>query len=321
MHCCSKPAIPKTSRLGTFFFAHQRKGDCVSVPESAEHLYCKHLIAQAAMTAGWTVSTEFPGSTPAGDKWEADVYCTKGIAKIALEIQMSPQDRFETQRRQDRYEASGVRCAWFFGPKGLSGASENYFSQKTPAFVLKEIEIGQEPLVASQGAPLGEFVRALLSKRVIWHTETEAVTHLIVYVEDVCHRCKRSVKQIYEHAVEGYEDFLDRAYTPATLSTALEGIAESFSNGELLALGLNKIGRIQHIKGKPARWPYLNICRHCGAHQSNFFLSKRILEAMKAVPGQPLDPFSEPLSQGPFGVEKLPRIHKGKSYWKLLREE
>lgn len=262
MPCCGKPAIPKTSRLGTYFFAHQQKGDCISVPESAEHLYCKNLAAQAALEAGWHVTTEFSGSTPAGDKWEADIYCTKGTAKIALEIQLSPQDRFETQRRQDRYEASGVRCAWIFGPKGLSGVSENYFTQNTPAFVLKEIEVGKTPQVSGHDAPLDEFVRALLSKRVIWHTETKTVTHLILYIQDTCHRCNRPVNQIYERAIEGDEDFLPRAYTPATISNALQDIATSFSNEELLAMDLNKIGKIQQNKDQAARWPYLNICRH-----------------------------------------------------------
>lgn len=49
-------------------------------------------------------------------------------------------------------------------PKGLSGVSENYFTQNTPAFVLKEIEVGKTPQVSGHDAPLDEFVRALLSK-------------------------------------------------------------------------------------------------------------------------------------------------------------
>ena len=37
MPCCEADAIPKTSRRGTAFFAHARKGDCTTAPESDEH--------------------------------------------------------------------------------------------------------------------------------------------------------------------------------------------------------------------------------------------------------------------------------------------
>lgn len=318
MHCCGAPAIPKTSPLGLFFFAHQSAGEKECAPESPEHLYCKHLVAQAAVQAGWEVTTEFAGQTPDGDEWVADVYCTKGAAKIALEVQLSPQDRHETQRRQDRYERSGVRCAWIFGPRGLSGVPEGYYTNKTPVFVLQHIQIGTEPFVATIGAPLGEFVQALLSKRVVWHTETETVASLILYIEDNCHSCKRPVRQIYGHVAEGYEDFQPAAYTPATLSDLLQGVTKEFSADTLRELGLNRIGMIDKIKGQKARWPYLNICCHCGASQSNFFLSKRIVEAMKAAPDDPEDPFRLAQSDGPFGEAKVPQVITGRSFWKLI---
>lgn len=321
MACCGEPAVPKTSSLGTFFFAHQQKGECDSAPESAEHLYCKQLVAQAAMHAGWEVTTEFPGATPDGDQWQADVYCTRGSAKVALEIQLSPQNLYETQRRQDRYEKSGVRCAWLFGPKGLSGISERAFTSKTPAFVLKDIEIGKEPEVASLAVPLGEFVKALLSKRIVWHTETESITGLILYIEDTCHHCRRAVKQIYGHVVEGYEDFQPRAYTPATLSDIQEGIARAFTRETLLQLGLNPIGKVTKIKGQPARWPYLNICRHCGASQNNFYLSKRLVQAMKAPATDPDAPFRLTPFGGPFGEARVPQVLQGRAYWKYLPKE
>ncbi|MBX9902394.1 MAG: hypothetical protein K2Y28_16585, partial [Burkholderiaceae bacterium] len=57
MPCCGNMAIPKTSSLGTHFFAHNRRGNCTSAPESPEHLRCKQLIAEAALATGWTVVT------------------------------------------------------------------------------------------------------------------------------------------------------------------------------------------------------------------------------------------------------------------------
>lgn len=84
--CCGVAAIPKTSTLGNFFFAHARKGECTTAPESAEHIYCKNLIAKAAQSAGWLVTTERSGESSAGEAWIADVFCEKGKAKVALEV-------------------------------------------------------------------------------------------------------------------------------------------------------------------------------------------------------------------------------------------
>ncbi len=117
MPCCGVAAVPKTSTRGTYFFAHARRGECITADESPEHLYCKSLIAKAALEAGWTVTTERLGVSPDGEKWVADVFCEKGMAKLALEVQMSPQTDEETLRRQRRYKASGVRGAWFFGAR------------------------------------------------------------------------------------------------------------------------------------------------------------------------------------------------------------
>ena len=47
MPCCDNKAIPKTSNLGTQFFAHSRRGGCTSKPESKEHLLAKTIIAKA----------------------------------------------------------------------------------------------------------------------------------------------------------------------------------------------------------------------------------------------------------------------------------
>ena len=132
--CCGSSAVPKTSFLGNNFFAHSRKGECTTAPESAEHLYCKRLIAQAAQSAGWTVTTERPGASPTGEEWVADVFCEKGKAQIAFEVQMSPQTHEETIRRQLRYKASKVRGAWFYASNIRPGTV--VFDKDTPAFVL-----------------------------------------------------------------------------------------------------------------------------------------------------------------------------------------
>ncbi|MBF4069172.1 hypothetical protein ISJ33_23825 [Burkholderia pseudomallei] len=112
MPCCGRAAIPKTSKRGNYFFAHAVRGDCTSAPESQDHIFLKSLIAKAAKSAGWTVVTEWSGTAPNGERWIADVFCQKGSAKVAIEVQLSYQTVEELRRRTSNYRASGVRVAW-----------------------------------------------------------------------------------------------------------------------------------------------------------------------------------------------------------------
>ena len=115
MPCCGNQAILKTSKLGTQFFAHKVKpkdSNCSTGGESAEHIHIKYLVMKELDRNGWAVEVEKRGATPNGEEWIADIYAEKGKAKIAIEVQWSPQAFIETKRRQEKYARSGVRCAW-----------------------------------------------------------------------------------------------------------------------------------------------------------------------------------------------------------------
>lgn len=115
MACCGNQAILKTSKLGTQFFAHKVKpkdSNCSTGGETAEHMHIKYLVSKILFECGWTVKVEKKGNTPSGEEWIADIYAEKGKAKIAIEVQWSPQTFIETRRRQEKYAQSGVRCAW-----------------------------------------------------------------------------------------------------------------------------------------------------------------------------------------------------------------
>lgn len=129
--CCDREVIPKTSKLGTQFFAHARLGDCETASETNEHLLAKFLVAKAAKLAGWEVESEAEGRTPNGDIWIADVLATKGKAKIAIEIQWSNQSIEETKLRQARYTESGVRGLWLLRYPNL------VVEKTTPTFSLR----------------------------------------------------------------------------------------------------------------------------------------------------------------------------------------
>lgn len=116
MSCCGRDATLKTSRLGTQFFAHKpdknKVAECGGASESPEHTHLKYIVSRELYLQGWCVEIEKRGISEDGEAWIADIYAEKGRAKIAIEVQWSPQSYAETKRRHGLYERSGVRCAW-----------------------------------------------------------------------------------------------------------------------------------------------------------------------------------------------------------------
>jgi hypothetical protein len=326
--CCGVAAVPKTSTLGNHFFAHARRGECTTAPESAEHLYCKQLVAQAAQSAGWAVTTERPGVSPEGEEWVADVFCEKGSAKVALEIQMSPQTDEDAVRRQLRYKASGVRGAWFYGAKARKGTV--LFNKDTPAFGLDPVEVGKVPTVRRFETPLTDFVVAMLEKRLVWTIPELCRPLQIEYLPDTCWACHKDVKQVFGH-FEGYAEtqeerhgWHERAFTVARLSQDLEAILGLASNEELHALGLNPIGRQNVINGKPTNWPYCNLCAHCRAPQNNFHLGEKVRADLYGPDSRAQGDGADAGERGPENSEEarnafatIPRVVLGEGFWEL----
>ena len=119
MPCCKMQAILKTSKLGTQFFAHKARGDCLWSPETEEHLQLKALALRTARSLGWEAQTEFSGTAPDGEGWIADVLAQRGRERIAVEVQWSGQADEETLRRQRRYTQSGVKGIWLLRQPGF----------------------------------------------------------------------------------------------------------------------------------------------------------------------------------------------------------
>lgn len=341
MPCCSVPAVPKTSSRGNYFFAHARRGECTTADESPEHLYCKSIIAKAALDAGWAVTTERPGVSPAGEEWVADVFCEKGTAQLALEVQMSPQSDEETIRRQTRYKASGVRGAWFFGTRARQGTIA--FDKETPAFSLQPVVVGELPTLVRFAASLPEFVKGMLQKRLTWTIPRYSRPHYVEFIMDICWACKKPVRQVFDHlhgqhVPDGEALTLDiihegrwhePAYTVAGLSKLIESTKAVITNEELAAQGLNLIGRQDVINGKPTRFPYCNLCLHCRVPQNNFYLSKKIYANLQGqasgADDWPLDGPLEgevPASDAPqvFGLALIPKEIEGSGLW-VLQEQ
>jgi Competence protein CoiA-like family len=281
MPCCGSPAIPKTSLLGNFFFAHTKKGECTSESESAEHLYIKNLIAKAASNLGWRVTTEKPGQSPSGDSWIADVLCEKANVQIALEVQLSYQTQEVTLARQKRYAESGVRCLWLLSSDTFN---RTYLkaSKETPHFFLSKIAIGKEPAIIEFDVSVVEFIRGALTGKLSWKEqapESSLIEYNIEFFHDTCWQCLQPIKQIYGYSIDVYGD---RAKTIPNASAILEAIHHFAPNKTLELAGLNSIVRIDTIKGKNTNYPFCNVCIHCKAPQNNFDLMRKLSEHLEA---------------------------------------
>lgn len=272
MPCCESIAIPKTSKLGNYFFSHSRRDNCTSAPESPEHIFLKTLISKAATKAGWSVVTEWPETTPEGEKWVADVLCTNGRARIALEVQLSYQTVQELRARQLVYASSGVRAAWFASSQKFK---QGYLtpSKEIPFFCLAPFEIGDEPKMQGFDLLVSEFVIGLLSKKLSW--KTDPCIYEIHFLHDNCWKCGRAVKQVFGWNIDVYGD---SAKTVPNMSTVLSKFDEFISNEELSALGLNVVGNFEKLRGNAPGFPYCNQCIHCGAPQNNHYVMKKIEE-------------------------------------------
>lgn len=283
MACCGMPAIPKTSSLGTFFFSHARRGECISAPETKEHLLAKTIIAKAAISAGWKVTTEYKGHTPDGTTWIADVMAERGTARVAFEVQWSPQTVEETVLRQNIYNCSNVRGLWLF-------KQGNFISSKdVPAFRL----VPRNPLDGftvklkkegsffdyrddwcwSQEVDLAEFIKGSLTKRLSW--ALTAGIRLPVTFEGVpiqCWKCKKTTTTLLNITFH-----LDRIYPGReSISVQIYDFEEDLPTFQaLLPKELythHHVGVIKRRYSKTINGQYIsNGCVHCDALQGQFF--------------------------------------------------
>ena len=271
MHCCGAKAIQKRSKLGTFFFAHSRRGECTSLPESPEHLFLKNLIATIALQNNWEVVTEQAGTTPDGEAWIADAFCTRGSAKLAFEVQWSAQTNEEFERRQRKYAASGVRAAWLYR---VRSNKEYYFKDlpygfEIPVFALKVDSEGNMHIPQFE-VGVKDFVKGMLQNQLRWSPRPGKLVAKVIPHFENCWKCRRrtgmvmSIDVFDSAGIEvGCRSFRERGVP--------ELLALHISNRELARKG---IGAIKRRRSKTQKQTYLsNGCIHCDALQGNHFIS------------------------------------------------
>ncbi len=207
--CCSVPAVPKNSPKGLQFFAHKARGECISGPETMQHVLGKMVIAKAAQQSGWSAMTERGGLCADGRRWIADVFCSKGKAKVAFEVQWSPQTAEVTRERHSLYTSSGVRAAWLFQrlpdefryprDKGIP-AFQMSFDKETNAFEVYNWWI--ESSVDYRGkdgrkqkVSLEHFTREALSGGLEWRdVSNKTIPTEIIYCRAKCTECRTDIE-------------------------------------------------------------------------------------------------------------------------------
>jgi len=298
MQCCGNKAILKKSKLGTLFFSHYRKGDCVSEAESAEHLYTKNLICLVALRNGWKVVTENQGKTPDGEKWIADVYCEKGKAKLAFEVQWSHQSGDEFLRRQKKYIESGVRAAWLFKLKGNKEYSidDIPYQFDTPVFGMKMKPKGVENLFIPQfDVTIEEFLEGMLQGSLEWSPrEGQRLIAEVIPHYQKCWRCKKETGVILGVSVKN-DKYKEVSFEKFSDEGAPEFILNN-STSELLSK--NKIGTIKKRYSRTRKESYLsNGCFHCDAIMGNFFIFTSLVAYCGKLP-DPIHKFEYTFGSG-----------------------
>ncbi|NOS98923.1 MAG: hypothetical protein HOP25_10690 [Methylotenera sp.] len=289
MQCCYANVVLKTSKLGTKFFAHSKRGECTSAPETAEHLLAKQHIIEAIQSVGWEAMPEQRGKTPDGEDWIADVLALRNNNKVAFEVQWSPQTIEETERRQSKYNESSVRGLWFFR------RSELPVSKNLPAFGLKFDERSHSfnvlfPDVCfyptqqkgnlkvsffERMIPLKQFISGALSRKLEFAPSLNKSLRVNVYSAPcVCSSCGKEINVITSISfnasilLKNHPDFC----IPILAFDNPEGL---FILGKILPtekLTNNKIAIVKHRDYKERERKYLsNGCSYCDAPQRQFF--------------------------------------------------
>lgn len=307
MSCCHTPAILKTSKLGTQFFSHKAKPkdtDCSSGGETAEHIHIKYLVSKTLFECGWDVEVEKRGVSSKGEEWIADIYATKGKAKIAIEVQWSPQAFIETKRRQQVYKDSGVRGLWLLRSGSIKDRNaitgdylyktkevpvfSIYKNKKEPGSSYKVFNVNQESaeegLIYDRFEPIAldleDFISKMMSSQIKFYAKYSPTTELFLkIIKQKCWACKRGVDAVaavgYKNTNYGvtYEDHHRNSHITDcdnnTIQIINENFAQSYGFAPLKSMYSKTMGgRVM-----------ANSCVYCGSMMGNFFIDQAFFEA------------------------------------------
>jgi hypothetical protein len=274
--CCDMPAFPRSSKLGTKHFVHRRAGGCRGSGETYQHLWAKAEVLQACVESGWSAASEV-----AGDDWRADVLATRGSARIAFEVQWSPQLEEEALPRQLRYEAAGVRGCWLFRGEPPLPARPGL-----PMFALRP-EDEQKAVVDHAGATytLRQFVAKLLAGEVRFRPRAQALLR-VSFIDMDCWKCRRRGHIYYAQQLSCCGHEIDYALTREARDSGLDPFApglvatvQEWLGGPGRQSGI-ALGPIKQRYSRTMETRYLSFgCPHCDALFGEWFVREAVLDA------------------------------------------
>lgn len=111
---CAGQVWAKRSHLGIRFMAHAHASDCASGGESDAHNRLKRALADLAREQGWIADVEAMPGPHDDEQWRADLLVTHPAtsARVAVEVQLSPQTADDAKARTNRYSRDGITTLW-----------------------------------------------------------------------------------------------------------------------------------------------------------------------------------------------------------------
>lgn len=312
--CCGVTAGLRTSRRGLKHFFHKPrpKGSLLTAdaanlplcdwkPESEEHLRAKMEIVKSCREAGWAAT---PEARSLDGSWRADVLAEHGRKRIAFEVQLSPQRRDETEGRQARYAADGIRGCWFVKARQIEPSTFNidaHFrnaAHELPAFPLfvdepSTLRVGLRyglDECAGMTVPLDTFVHALLTRQVHFATHVTATTPhhpQVIFIPYSCWSCGAKAhiyfvkddplpRSACGREVRAFDDsgnWEDRAFAPEIIRAVRAYVASP--DGRAI-----RPGSIKKRLSKTRNASYLSFgCPRCDAIFGSHYLFDVITEA------------------------------------------
>ena len=276
--CCSAGVVAKTSRKGLAFFSHRAKGTCDWAPETEHHVRLKNLAVAVARRHGWIAQTEVRGITADGEEWVADVLAQRGRARVAIEIQWSPQTEAELRERQTRYARDHIRGLWLIRSPTFPACPE------VPAVCVCESSGGEYDALIPAGnwgvrrakndadwayrVAAESLLDAAFAGRLRWGVrQGELLAYRILAATAACWRCKEETCIITELDVNVSGTLVDLSISDFEMQPELlQHLVPDTVRRE------HRIGELKPRFSKTERASYLsNGCFACGALQGRFF--------------------------------------------------
>lgn len=293
MSCCGSEVVLKTSKLGTQYFTHAKKGTCSSVPETAEVMLAKEVVAKASRRAGWTVHVEASGQMHEGENWTVDVLVSRNSgAQVAFAIHWGHVSFEEMSRRQALHRSAGIRTMWLMRQHDVpvdkavpafrlsrdDSTGTCFVSLPGPYFhpAFASAKNGNDPNHWRQRIELGRFVEGALAGKLHFAPQVGRTLPMDVcaaYTE--CWRCKKTTGLVIDlcfaasRVLQGAADVTAKIYD---FDDEGRGAALLMSTLSVAVLARHDIGPIKPRYSRTEGQPYLsNGCIHCDALQGRFF--------------------------------------------------